>query len=63
MLVSHDSGGTWNTINTDLNVKDTLSTFEFVNASTGWALTSDISGHHSLYKTTDGGATWNVLIP
>jgi photosystem II stability/assembly factor-like uncharacterized protein len=38
-------------------------TFQFVNATTGWALTGDASNHHSLYKTSDGGSTWNILVP
>jgi photosystem II stability/assembly factor-like uncharacterized protein len=63
MLVSHDSGMTWNLVNTNINVTDTLMTIDFVNASTGWALTGDASSHYSLYKTIDGGATWIALIP
>ena len=41
----------------------TLVSFQFVDPTTGWAVTSDASSHYTLYKTTDGGATWNVLIP
>jgi len=63
MLVSHDSGMTWNLVNTNINVTDTLMTIDFVNASTGWALTGDAGSHYSLYKTIDGGATWTALIP
>jgi len=63
MLVSHDSGVTWNMLNTNINVTDTLTTIDFVNATTGWALTGDAASHYSLYKTIDGGATWNALIP
>ncbi len=63
MQVSHDSGMTWNMINTNINVADTLMTIDFVNATTGWALTGDATPHYSLYKTTDGGATWMALIP
>jgi photosystem II stability/assembly factor-like uncharacterized protein len=44
-------------------VTETLMTIDFVNASTGWALTGDASSHYSLYKTLDGGATWTALIP
>jgi photosystem II stability/assembly factor-like uncharacterized protein len=63
MLVSHDSGVTWSQFGTNINVTDTLAGLDFVTASTGWALTGDAAGHYSLYKTTDGGATWNALIP
>ena len=63
MLVSHDSGTTWNLVNTNINVTDMLMQLDFVTATTGWALTGDASSHYSLYKTTDGGATWMVLIP
>ena len=61
--VSHDGGTTWNSIATNINVADKLMKFEFVDTQTGWMLTGDAANHHSLYKTLDGGATWNVLIP
>jgi hypothetical protein len=35
---------------------------QFVNASIGWAVTSDANSHYMLYKSVDGGATWTVLI-
>jgi len=63
MLASHDSGTTWNLVKTNINVTDTLMTIDFVDATTGWTLTGDASSHYSLYKTIDGGATWNALIP
>ncbi|MGA2112827.1 MAG: hypothetical protein ABSG98_11880 [Anaerolineales bacterium] len=61
--VSHDSGSTWTEVTPNINVHDTLASFQFVDANTGWALTEDANSHHSLYKTTDGGATWTALIP
>jgi photosystem II stability/assembly factor-like uncharacterized protein len=60
---SHDAGASWATITPNINIKDNLVSVQFVNASTGWALTSDASSHHMLYMTCDGGATWSVLIP
>ncbi len=61
--VSHDSGVTWNQIVTNVNVSENLMKMEFVDGETGWMLTGDAVNHHSLYKTLDGGATWNILIP
>jgi photosystem II stability/assembly factor-like uncharacterized protein len=61
--VSHDAGATWSTVTPNINVKDNMVSMQFVNATTGWTLTSDASNHHTLYKTFDGGATWTVLIP
>ncbi len=61
--VSHDSGSTWSTVTPNVDIHDTLSSFQFVDATTGWALTQDASSHHSLYKTTDGGKTWTAVIP
>ena len=63
LYVSHDAGASWKTITPNVNLKDKLVTFQFVNATTGWALTSDANSQHMLYKTTDGGASWTVLIP
>jgi photosystem II stability/assembly factor-like uncharacterized protein len=61
--ISHDSGTTWESVTPNINIHDTFMTFQFVNAMTGWALTGDASKNYSLYKTVDGGSTWNTLIP
>jgi photosystem II stability/assembly factor-like uncharacterized protein len=63
LQVSHDSGATWATVSPNISVKEGLISFQFVNATAGWALTTDAAGHYSLYRTTDGGATWTALIP
>ncbi len=63
LFVSHDSGATWTTVTTNVNLTNNLSSFQFVNATSGWAITMDASGNSTLYQTTDGGATWNVLNP
>ena len=61
--VSHDAGASWSTVTPNVNIKDNLVSIQFINATTGWALTSDANSHRMLYKTVDGGATWTVLIP
>jgi len=61
--VSHDAGASWSTITPNVNIKDNMVSMQFVNATTGWALTSDANSHRMLYKTVDGGSTWTVLIP
>lgn len=60
---SPDGGLTWESRTTDVNLKDTLAAFQFVDADYGWALTLDLSGHSALYRTTDGGRHWTALIP
>jgi photosystem II stability/assembly factor-like uncharacterized protein len=62
LSVSHDAGQTWETITPNQNFSDTLVQFQFVDAQTGWAITSDASGQTSLYKTSDGGQTWNAQV-
>jgi len=61
--VSHDAGASWSTVTPNVNIKDNLVSMQFINGTTGWALTSDVNSHRMLYKTVDGGATWTVLIP
>ena len=61
--VSHDGGASWTTVKPNINIVDNLTAFQFVNATTGWVISVDASNHHTLYKTADGGMTWNVLIP
>ena len=63
LYASHDGATSWLTITTNVNIVSDLVSFQFVNPTTGWAVTGDASSHYKLYKTTDGGATWNVLIP
>jgi photosystem II stability/assembly factor-like uncharacterized protein len=61
--VSHDSGSSWSKITPNVNIKDSMASMQFVNASTGWAIKSDANNHRTLYKTIDGGSTWTILIP
>ena len=63
LYITHDGGRSWNSIVTNVNVADTLMVFDFVDPLNGWYLTGDATNHHAFYKTVDGGATWNVLIP
>ena len=63
LSISHDAGSTWSISAPNINFKDSLLSFQFVNATTGWAVTSDASNHYSLYKSTDGGSTWLAIIP
>jgi photosystem II stability/assembly factor-like uncharacterized protein len=61
--VSNDAGASWSTVTPNVNIKDNMVSMQFVNATTGWALTSDSSSHRTLYKTTDGGKTWATILP
>jgi photosystem II stability/assembly factor-like uncharacterized protein len=63
LYASHDAGVTWSTITPNINIKDNMVSMQFVISWSGWALTADANGHSRLYKTTDGGATWTVLVP
>ena len=63
LYVSHDAGASWSTVTPNINIKDNMDSLQFVNATTGWALTADGNGHCMLYKTADGGAGWTALIP
>ncbi|MBI3739110.1 MAG: hypothetical protein HY258_08710 [Chloroflexi bacterium] len=59
--ITHDGAQSWTTISPDVAFGDSFAGMDFVNASTGFVLTNDVTGTRNLYKTTDGGATWNVL--
>lgn len=62
--VTRDAAHTWNIIPPDIVFGDTFARMDFVNTSTGWALTFDPTNQHStLYRTTDGGSTWSPVIP
>ena len=61
--VTKDAAQTWNTVPADPKFHDTFAMMDFVNTSTGWVITSDANSHNSLYRTSDGGATWSNIIP
>ncbi|MBI1855580.1 MAG: hypothetical protein HYR93_06915 [Chloroflexi bacterium] len=59
--VTRDGAQTWTIIPPDVAFGDSFAGMDFVNATTGFVLTNDVSGARNLYKTTDGGATWIAL--
>ena len=63
-FVTRDAARTWVSISPDIVFGETFATMDFVAASTGWVITIDpTTGHRSLYKTADGGATWFPIVP
>jgi photosystem II stability/assembly factor-like uncharacterized protein len=62
--VTHDAARTWVTVTPNIAFGDSFAAMDFVSASSGWVITYDSTNNHrSLYRTTDGGATWVVVIP
>ena len=61
--VTRDAAHTWTIIPPDVVFAEMFAGMDFVNTSTGWVLTADVTNHRALYKTTDGGATWIPLVP
>lgn len=61
--VTHDAGQTWGSVNPSENFTDSLVSFQFVNTLVGFVLTNPSGSDPALYKTTDGGANWTLIIP
>ena len=61
--VTHDAARTWSVVPSDPAFSDTFAMMDFVNTSTGWVITLDSNNHRSLFRTTDGGVTWPLVIP
>ena len=61
--VTRDAAHTWVAVVPNRSFGDSFASMDFVNAESGWVLTLDAANHRSLYRTTDGGATWVVVIP
>jgi photosystem II stability/assembly factor-like uncharacterized protein len=61
--VTQDAGVTWNVVAPDVVFGESLTAMEFASASIGWVITTDPSGHHTLYKTENGGVNWFPIIP
>ncbi len=66
MCASHDGAQTWQALASNLDLTQTdsrsVSALDFVDASTGWVLSQE-NELSALYKTIDGGLTWNRLTP
>jgi photosystem II stability/assembly factor-like uncharacterized protein len=61
--VTHDAGQTWSSFMPGEDFTALLGSFQFASPLVGWVLTTNEASDPSLYKTTDGGATWTLLIP
>jgi photosystem II stability/assembly factor-like uncharacterized protein len=62
--VTHDAARTWVIVAPDILFGETFANMEFVNTMSGWVITLDpTTNHRSLYRTSDGGATWFPVIP
>ena len=61
--VTRDSARTWSIIPPDIDFGESFDSMDFVNITSGWVITVESANHHSLYRTTDGGATWVPVIP
>ncbi|HEX8991946.1 MAG TPA: hypothetical protein VF784_09730 [Anaerolineales bacterium] len=59
--VTHDGAQTWKSIQPDVSFSEAFSSMDFVSPTTGFVVTSDASGAHGLYKTTNGGVNWIAL--
>jgi photosystem II stability/assembly factor-like uncharacterized protein len=59
--VTKDGAQTWTITSPDVSFGASFGGMDFISPSIGYVLTSDASGVRGLYKTTDAGATWNVL--
>jgi photosystem II stability/assembly factor-like uncharacterized protein len=58
--ITHNAGVNWTTVTPNRNFPD-LRGMDFVDKNTGWIVEIHADGSTSLYKTADGGRTWNLL--
>ena len=58
---TNNGGASWSNITANVNFGDGLRDMDFVSTTTGWAVDADLNGNVTLYRTTDGGATWTSL--
>jgi photosystem II stability/assembly factor-like uncharacterized protein len=59
--VTSDAGSSWRQVIPNVNFGDSVRDMDFVSASTGWVVDVDNNGNIALYRTADGGITWNAL--
>lgn len=61
--VTRDAARTWTIIPPDIKFGETFAGMDFVNALSGWVITLDPTNNgRSLYRTSDGGATWLPVV-
>jgi photosystem II stability/assembly factor-like uncharacterized protein len=61
--VTSDAGATIQQVTPNIKFGDTITDLSFANSKTGWAVVLSPDNRQTLYKTTDGAATWTALIP
>ncbi len=61
--ITEDAGASFNVVNSEISFGDTVADISFANTNMGWLITTSATNQRTLYRTEDGGATWNVLIP
>jgi photosystem II stability/assembly factor-like uncharacterized protein len=59
--VTNDSAQTWTAVTPDVTFSDGFAGMDFVSPRIGYVLFDDGAGNRQLYKTFDGGQTWNTL--
>lgn len=61
--VTTDAAATWKIIPPEIVFGESMIAMDFATTAVGWVIVSDPSGHYTLYKTENGGATWFPIIP
>lgn len=59
--VTHDGAKTWTVVSPDVAFGENFAGMDFISPVTGFVLTNDVTNTRTLYKTTDGGASWVIL--
>lgn len=63
LYVTKDGAKTWQPLPVAFGKSEQASNIQFVNANTGWLVSTDSNGRVRLYNTRDGGNTWVAINP
>jgi photosystem II stability/assembly factor-like uncharacterized protein len=68
LCVSRDGAQTWQRLSSNLSFgfeddRPSVRQFEFTDVNTGWAIAGEEWDQLSIWKTVDGGETWEMLTP
>jgi photosystem II stability/assembly factor-like uncharacterized protein len=61
LLMTDDGGKSWQQYRSNVNLRNSLTQLEFISPDIGYALSLPNINSGLLYKTVDGGKTWNPL--
>jgi photosystem II stability/assembly factor-like uncharacterized protein len=63
LYFTSDGATSWSVLPVAFSAREDVTQIEFIDPRNGWIITVDSKSVVRLYRTSDGGGTWSVVIP